>query len=179
MDSLDLVTSARQQALRYFRWIDGHADTWAMLADGASLSTIVFGLTDLARQEQPDVILGIESRGFVLGPAVALALGIGFVPVRKDGATFPGDVVRQETAPDYRGNRRTLSTRRDLIHPAQRVVLIDDWIETGSQTLAAAQLIAACGGDLSAVVVIIDEASDTARSLLPPIRALVQAQDLR
>jgi len=179
MGRSDSITSAREQVLHHFRWIDGHADTWAMLADAESLSAVVRGLTELARPERPDVIVGIESRGFLLGPAVAVALGIGFVPVRKDGAAFPGDIIRQETAPDYRGNQRILSTRSDLIRPGHRVVLIDDWIETGSQSLAAAQLVAACGGDLAAIVVVVDEAYETARGLLPPIRSVVRARDLQ
>lgn len=171
-------TSARLQVLKQFRWINGDADTWGMLADPHSLGAIITGLTELARPAQPDVILGIEARGFVLGPAVAAALGVGFVPVRKEGGMFPGDVIRRVTAPDYRGNKVELSTRRDLIQRGQRVVLIDDWIETGSQSLTAAQLVSACGADLCAVAVIVDDASDDARAQLPPIHALVTGKEL-
>jgi adenine phosphoribosyltransferase len=172
------VALARQNALQHFRWLDGDADTWTMLANAESLRAIVAGLAELARADRPDVILGIESRGFVLGPAVAVHLGIGFIPVRKDGALFPGDVVRQETAPDYRGHRRALAARRDLLLPGQRVVLIDDWIETGSQAMASAQIVSACGAELTAIAVIIDETSETSRARLPPIHALVQSHDL-
>ena len=178
MNNNSAVGLARQKVLQHFRWLDGDADTWTMLADGESLRAIVVGLAELARAERPDVILGIESRGFVLGAAVAVNLGIGFVPVRKDGALFPGEVIRQDTAADYRGNQRILATRRDLLRPGRRVVMIDDWIETGSQAVAAAQLVAACGAELAAIAVIIDEAGETARTLLPPIHSLVPAGDL-
>ncbi|PPF65030.1 phosphoribosyltransferase [Clavibacter michiganensis] len=176
--SLPDVISARHQVLKHFRWINGDADTWAMLAEPHSLRAIIAGLTELARPAQPDLILGIEARGFVLGPAVAAALGVGFVPVRKEGGMFPGDVIRRVTAPDYRGNTVELSTRRDLIQPGQRVVLIDDWIETGSQSLASAQLVSGCGAELCAVVTIVDETSDDARAQLPPIHALVTGKEL-
>ena len=172
------VATARQAALQHFHWINGHADVWAMFQDADSLRTIVDGLAQLAGRERPDLIAGIESRGFVLAPAVAVALGVGFTPLRKKGSLFPGDTVGQMTDADYRGNRRTLLARRDHLERAERVVLVDDWIETGSQAFAASQLISACGSELAAVVVIVDEAGRTARSRLPPIRALLKATDL-
>ncbi|MHA7284479.1 phosphoribosyltransferase family protein [Arthrobacter sp. TMS2-4] len=172
------ITVARQLALKHFCWIDGHADTWTMLRDADSLGTIVRGLAQLAREESPDVIVGIESRGFALAPAVAVALGVGFTPIRKDGSLFPGDTVQQVTDADYRGNTRTLLARRDHFERSQRVVLIDDWIETGSQAFAASQLISTCGAELAAVVVIVDEASSAARTKLPPIRTLLTAVEL-
>ncbi|WDF35248.1 phosphoribosyltransferase family protein (plasmid) [Arthrobacter agilis] len=172
------VATARQSARQHFRWIDGHADTWTMLRDADSLSVIVRGLARLAGGERPDVIAGIESRGFALGPAVAVALGVGFAPLRKDGGMFPGDTVQQVTDADYRGNTRTLLARKDHFERGQRVVLVDDWIETGSQAITASQLITTCEAELVAVVVIVDEASTTARSRLPPIRTLLTAAEL-
>ncbi|MBT1669166.1 hypothetical protein KK092_07215 [Curtobacterium flaccumfaciens pv. flaccumfaciens] len=103
---------------------------------------------------------------------------MGFVPVRKDGALFPGPLVEQQTQQDYRGNRRTLATRRDLLSGGQRVVLVDDWIETGSQAIVAQQLVAQCGAELVAVAVIVDEANPAARAALPPVRSLVRAPEL-
>ena len=67
------MTSARHQVLKQFTRINGDADTWGMLADPHPLSGIITGLTELARPAQPDLILGIEARGFALGPAVAAA----------------------------------------------------------------------------------------------------------
>ncbi|PZE84118.1 phosphoribosyltransferase family protein [Curtobacterium sp. MCBD17_032] len=174
----DAVERARRAVLRRFRWLDGDADTWSVLADPDALAAVVAGLAALVAEDRADLVLGIEARGFVLGPAVALALGVGFVPVRKDGALFPGPLVRHVTDPDYRGRRWTLATRRDLVRPGQRVVLVDDWIETGGQATAAAALVDACGGTLVSVAVVVDEASAAARDALPPIRHLVRAADL-
>jgi adenine phosphoribosyltransferase len=82
------------------------------------------------------------------------------------------------TGPDYRGNRRTLSARQDLFSPGQRVVMVDDWIETGSQAIAAEALVAACGALLVSVAVIVDKASAVARAELPTIMGLVRASEL-
>ena len=162
----------------HFRWIGGAADSWTMLRAGDSLAAVVDALAALTDGEQPDVIVGVESRGFVFAPAVAVRLGVGFVPVRKDGALFPGSLVEQRTGQDYRGNQRTLATRRDLLSEGQRVALVDDWIETGSQAIAVQQLVAECGAELVAVTVIVDEASPAARGALPPVKSLVRASEL-
>lgn len=179
MSSHEEVEAARQSALVHFQWIDGQADTWSMLGEPNSLRAVVRGLAYLAGQQQPDLVVGIESRGFALAPAVALNLEVGFRPIRKSGSLFPGDVAGQLTEPDYRGNRRTLLARKDQFEHGQRVVLVDDWVETGSQAGAAAKLIASCGAEVVAVVVIVDEASREARCRLPPIRALLRAAELR
>jgi adenine phosphoribosyltransferase len=168
----------RQRVLERFRWIDGDADTWTTLRDPAALRAVVAALADLMVDQELDVIVGIEARGFVLGPSVAIALGIGFSPIRKNGAEFPGDVIRHQSMPDYRGRTQVLEARRDHFSPGQRVGLIDDWIETGSQAVAAQRLIATAGAELAAVAVIIDEASEDVRRVLPPIRSIVSASEL-
>ena len=174
-----ITEEARAHVRSSFRWIDGDADIWSMLTDGASLQAIVAGLASMAAVDRPDLIVGIESRGFALGPAVALQLGIGFLAVRQDGAVFPGPVVRRQTAPDYRGNQRTLSIRRDHVSPGARLVLIDDWVETGSQAMAFSRLIEELGAEVVSVVTIIDKTTEVVRQQLPPVRSLLRAADLR
>ena len=178
MNEEGAILAGRQAVLERFRWMEGDADTWSMLRSAESLALVVAGLAALVESERPDVVIGIESRGFVLAPAVALALGTGFAPVRRDGALFPGPKVERTTGPDYRGNRRTLSARRDLISPGQRVVLVDDWIETGSQAIATKALVADCDALLVSVAVIVDEAGAVAHAELPPITGLVRASEL-
>jgi adenine phosphoribosyltransferase len=123
-------------------------------------------------------VAAIESGGFLLGGAVAIELEVGFAAIRKDGALFLGDKVQMRTKPDYRGRTRGLSALRSQFAAADRVLLVDDWIETGSQALAAVDLVKACGAELIGISVIIDETADSARELLPPITALVRAGDL-
>jgi len=173
-----IIVEARAQAQAHFRWIEGDADVWSMLHDAASLRAIIDGLAALAAIDRPDFIVGIESRGFVLAPAVAVKLGIGFVAVRKDGALFPGQLAQRQTEPDYRGNRRILSARRDHLPAGARLVIVDDWVETGSQSFAVTQLASGCGAEVVSITTLIDEASDAARQQLPPIRALLLGADL-
>lgn len=149
-----------------------------MLRDGDALRAIVNDLAALLGGEQIDVIVGIESRGFVLAPLIARELGVGFSPIRKNDALFPGDTIGRETASDYRGNGNTLRLRADHFQAGQLVALIDDWIETGSQASTAAQLITDVGATLGVIAVIIDEATDEVKSSLPPIRALVHGNEL-
>ncbi len=170
--------SARSHVLTHFRWVDGDADTWNMLRDEASLSAIVADLARLSAQDRPDVVVGIEARGFVFAPLVALTLGIGFSPIRKGDAMFPGDTAMVESAPDYRGKTQKLSVRIDHLGPGVRVALVDDWIETGSQAAAAKRLIEETGAELVNVTVIVDEASEAARASLPAIRSIVSGDDL-
>jgi adenine phosphoribosyltransferase len=173
-------SDARRHVLQQFRWIGGDADTWSMLRDGDSFAAIVDELCALLTEADTmiDVVVGIEARGFILGGAVAARLGVGFAPIRKDGALFPGDTESQTTAPDYRGRTSELHARRDHLTPGTRVAVVDDWIETGSSAIAAARLIERCGATLTAVAVIVDDASDAARAVLPPIRSIVTGADL-
>lgn len=169
---------AADSVLSHFRWVDGDADTWEMLRDPDALATIVGELAMLCAADEPDVIVGIEARGFVVAPPVALTLGVGFSPIRKGAAMFPGPTVATESAPDYRGRTQKLAARTDHLGPGVRVALVDDWGETGSQAIAARQLIENTGADLVNVTVIVDEASAEARMSLPVIRSIVSGDDL-
>lgn len=107
-----------------------------------------------------------------------MSLGAGFSPVRKGAALFPGDTVHGETSPDYRGNRHRLAARRDHFSSGQRVVLVDDWIETGSQAMTAGELISSCGASLVSIAVVIDETSAGPRAGLPPVQSLLLGKEL-
>jgi adenine phosphoribosyltransferase len=104
-------------------------------------------LTDLAAPfvpEPPQLVAGIDALGFILGTGLALRLGCGFVPVRK-GGKLPGQADRQ-TCIDYTGQEKTLELRAKAIPPGARVLLVDEWVETGAQMAAAIALIEAQGG---------------------------------
>ncbi|HJB11567.1 MAG TPA: hypothetical protein H9786_13765 [Candidatus Brachybacterium merdavium] len=169
---------AADNVLCHFRWVDGDADTWNMLRDADSLSSIVAELARLCVGDVPDLIVGIEARGFVFAPMVALTLGVGFSPIRKGDAMFPGETATVESAPDYRGKTQKLSARTDHLGPGVRVALVDDWVETGSQAVAARRLIEESGAELVHVTVIVDEANQAARESLPVIRSIVSGDDL-
>lgn len=169
---------AADSVLAHFQWIEGDADTWTMLRDPDSLATIVAELATLCATDAPDVIVGIEARGFVVAPLVAFTLGVGFSPLRKGDAILPGPTVSTESEPDYRGTTHRIAARTDHLGPGVRVALVDDWVETGSQAMAARRLIEETGAQLVNVTVIVDEASPEARASLPAIRSILSGNDL-
>ncbi|MEU4271708.1 phosphoribosyltransferase family protein [Streptomyces sp. NPDC026092] len=130
-------SDARGPVLERFRWIGGHADVWQIFRDPGALAAVVRGLAGPFRENGVTAVCGIESRGFLLGAAVAVELGVGFVAVRKGEGIFPGEKVTRRSAPDYRGTRQELRLQRAAVGPGDRVLLVDDWIETGSQASAS------------------------------------------
>lgn len=171
--------------LSQFRWIDGHADVWAVFRDPAALSQVVAALAEPYRGGTHGAgvttittVVGIESRGFLLGGAVAVTLGVGFTAIRKQGALFPGPKVRRTTAADYRGNETELLLQRDSLRPGDRALLVDDWIETGSQARAVQSMITECGASLVGITTIVDGLPDDRRAGLPPVHRLVRQDDL-
>ncbi|TDQ00816.1 phosphoribosyltransferase family protein [Labedaea rhizosphaerae] len=169
---------AREIVLDRFAWIDGHADVWAIFRDADALRAVVKALADPFRGERIAAVCGIESRGFLLGGAAAVELGVGFVPVRKANGLFPGAKATRATAPDYRGVVNTLRLQRASLTPGDRVVLVDDWIQTGSQVQAVHALVAECGARLVGCSVIVDELTDERRSERGLVHALVRADEL-
>ncbi|MCE7005221.1 phosphoribosyltransferase [Kibdelosporangium philippinense] len=161
-----------------FRWIDGHADVWAVFRDPAAFGEIIAALADPFGGARITTVAGIESRGFLLGGAVAVALNVGFTAIRKSGSIFPGPKVRRVTSADYRGNDTELLMQRDALAPGDRVLMVDDWIETGSQAIAAQSMIAECGATLVGIAVVIDGLPDARRALLPPVHGLARQDSL-
>lgn len=107
------------------------------------LATLGPALAGLFAADRPTIVLGIESRGCLLGPLVAVALGVGFVEIRKGlGPSSDSDAwVHRTTPPDYRDRHLSLGLPTRLLGSGDRAVLVDDWIETGGQAIAA-QLLA-------------------------------------
>ena len=91
-----MPTTARDLALEHFRWIDGHADVWAVLRNPVAFAAVVSGLVEPFRGAGVTAVCGVESRGFLLGGAAAVELGVGFVPVRKADGLFPGYKTAKE-----------------------------------------------------------------------------------
>jgi adenine phosphoribosyltransferase len=126
-----------------------------------------------------DKIAGIESRGFVLGAAVAARLQVGFVAIRKGDGLYPGETLSAFTSDDYRGRRHTFRLQRLALRPGERVGLVDDWFETGSQGLIARRLLEQAGASYAGASIIVDQLSSESRSALEPCHALVYAHELR
>ena len=125
-----------------------------------------------------DKIAGIESRGFVLGAGVAARLRVGFVGIRKGDGLYPGETLTAFTSADYRGRRHTFRLQRAALQAGERVGLVDDWFETGSQGVIARQLLEQAGASYAGSSIIVDQLTPRLREALAPCHALVQAREL-
>lgn len=169
---------AREALARRFRWVGGHADVWRLFDDGPTFTVICESLAEPWTDAGLTKVCGIEARGFILGGAVALRLGVGFVAVRKGDNMFPGEKATVEAAPDYRGLPWRLRIRTDSLRPGDRVVLVDDWAERGSQALAARQLVETCGAAFLGVSLVVDQLTDEVRSRLGRVNAIARSHEL-
>jgi len=102
---------------------------------------------------QFDTIVGIESRGFIIGAALSYALGKGFIPIRKKGK-LPAEVESQEYTLEYGTDR--IEIHKDALKKGERVILVDDLLATGGTALAAAALIEKVGGVVVEMAFIVD-----------------------
>jgi adenine phosphoribosyltransferase len=100
-----------------------------------------------------DTIVGIESRGFIIGSALAYTLGKGFIPIRKKGK-LPAEVVTQDYELEYGTDR--IEIHKDALEKGERVILVDDLLATGGTALAAAALIEKLGGVVVEMAFIVD-----------------------
>ncbi|PWW59477.1 phosphoribosyltransferase family protein [Actinokineospora spheciospongiae] len=156
------------------------ADVTGWWHDPGLLAELGPGLADSFREEAPTVVIGVESRGSLLGPLVALDLGVGFVEVRKDRSPLADSDawLRRTTPPDYRDRHLGLGFPRRLLSGSDRVLLVDDWIDTGGQALGALGLVEDSGASWVGASVIVDslESSEIRRRL--NVRSLVRQRDL-
>ncbi|MCJ1437397.1 adenine phosphoribosyltransferase [Xylographa pallens] len=105
------------------------------------------------RAERPDVIVGLEARGFLFGPSLALRLGAGFVPVRKQGK-LPGPTETAGYEKEY--GTDFFQIQADGIKPGQKVLIVDDIIATGGSAAAAGSLVRKLGGVLLGYVFVLE-----------------------
>jgi adenine phosphoribosyltransferase len=121
-------------------------DITTLLKDAAGLRETIDLLKARYAGLPVDVVLGIEARGFIFAPAVAYALGKGFVPVRKP-KKLPAETVKVEYALEY--GTDALEIHKDAIQPGQRVLIVDDVLATGGTAAAVAGLVEKLGGTVA------------------------------
>jgi adenine phosphoribosyltransferase len=128
-------------------------DITPVLQNPQAFREVISEMAEKAARMKPDVIVGIESRGFVLGAPVALELGLGFVPVRKVGK-LPSATVKAEYALEYGTN--TVEMHKDAIEPGMRAIIVDDLLATGGTARASVQLIEELEGRVGGLVFLIE-----------------------
>ncbi|MDR1852458.1 MAG: adenine phosphoribosyltransferase [Propionibacteriaceae bacterium] len=127
-------------------------DITPLLSDPTGFKAAVDALAATA-PDGIDVVMGMEARGFIFAAPVAIALGAGFVPVRKPGK-LPGDVYSETFALEY--GEETLSVKTDAVIPGSRVMVIDDVLATGGTIGATAELVKKLGAELVHVAVLME-----------------------
>lgn len=120
-------------------------DITPVFADGKALRYAVRALADAFRDQRPELVVGVESRGFLLGTPLAYELGVGFVLVRKPGK-LPRGTLRVDYELEY--GTGSLEIHDDAIRPGQRVLIADDLLATGGTVEATARLVKQLGGDI-------------------------------
>lgn len=127
-------------------------DITPLLADPAAFAASISELVRISPADI-DIVVGMEARGFIFGAPVALALGAGFVPVRKPGK-LPGPTMQETFALEY--GSETLTVHADAILPGARVLVIDDVLATGGTIAATAALVNRLGAELVHVSVLLE-----------------------
>ena len=155
----------------------GLGNMWPVFYDREVFARVVDGLA-APFEGRVEKIVGIESRGFVLGAAVAARLRAGFVAIRKADGLYPGETFVAHTESDYRGRRHTFRLQCAALDAGDRVGLVDDWFETGSQGRIARSLIEQAGARYAGASIIVDQLPDDVREQLHPCHALVSASEL-
>ena len=161
--------------LQYF---DGHSDTLGLFVDPSFLRQAAAAVADPFRTTRVQKVAGIEARGFILATAVALELEAGLVAIRKPGAVHPGPKAKLTAPPDWRGNETVLQLQRHVVEPGDRVLVVDDWAETGSKAITARRLIEECGGQYVGLSLLVDQLPAQRRDELAPVAAVALAEEL-
>ena len=128
-------------------------DIMPLLADPEAFRAAVDGLAEFARPRRPDLVMGAEARGFILGGALALELGCGFVAARKPGK-LPWETVSAEYELEY--GTDSLELHADSIAEGARVLIHDDLLATGGTAHAKVELVEKLGGEVVGIAFVIE-----------------------
>ena len=128
-------------------------DITTLLKDKDGLKGVIDGMADHYRDADVDVVVGIEARGFIFAPALAYALGAGFVPVRKP-KKLPSATEKISYELEY--GLDTLEVHKDAVEKGTRVLIADDLLATGGTALAAGNLVEKLGGEVAGYAFVVE-----------------------
>ena len=128
-------------------------DITTLLKDKVGFATLIDALSEFYLLKNIDLVLGIEARGFIFGPALAYRLNAGFVPVRKPGK-LPAPTAKYDYALEY--GTGTLEIHKDAIQKGQRVIIVDDLLATGGTAEATAKLAASLGAEIAGLGFVVE-----------------------
>src|SRR6201998_2753729 len=128
-------------------------DITTLLKDKVGFATLIDKFSEYYISRSVDLVLGMEARGFIFGPALAYRLNAGFVPVRKPGK-LPAPTVKCEYELEYGSN--FLEVHKDAIEKGQHVLLVDDLLATGGTAVATARLVKSLGGEIAGLAFVVE-----------------------
>src|SRR6185437_13871824 len=128
-------------------------DITTVLKDKTGFAQLIDAFAQYYIGKDIDIVLGIEARGFIFGPALAYRLNAGFVPIRKPGK-LPADTVKWNYELEY--GIDTLEIHKDAIRPGQRVIVVDDLLATGGTANACVQLAKSLGADIAGLGFVVE-----------------------
>lgn len=126
-------------------------DLTTLFSDPVCFGVVIDHLADFISRKNPDKLVAIEARGFIIGAALAGRLGLPFVPVRKPGK-LPAEKISISYDLEY--GKDALEIHTDAIHPGEKIVIIDDLVATGGTMLATCQLVEQLKGEVCGIVTI-------------------------
>jgi len=128
-------------------------DITTLLKDRVGFAKLIDSLSEHYLNSSVDLVLGIEARGFIFGPALAYRLNAGFVPIRKP-RKLPAETVKWTYDLEY--GTDTLEIHKDAIRPGQRVIIVDDLLATGGTANACLQLAKSLGADIAGMGFVVE-----------------------
>ncbi|ALS23197.1 adenine phosphoribosyltransferase [Paenibacillus naphthalenovorans] len=148
-------------------------DITTLLKDGKVYREVIAEMTRRLEGVQIDCIAGPEARGFVIGAPLAVALGVGFIPIRKSGK-LPGETIEADYALEY--GKDKLSMHKDAIAPGQKVLIADDLLATGGTIATSINLVKQLGGEVVGAAFLIELLELKGREKLEGIEVLSLVQ---
>jgi adenine phosphoribosyltransferase len=128
-------------------------DITTLLKDKVGFATLIDALSAYYMEKDIDLVLGIEARGFIFGPALAYRLNAGFVPVRKP-RKLPAETAKVTYQLEYGSD--SLEMHKDAVQPGQRVIIVDDLLATGGTCAATVQLTKSLGGKIAGLAFVVE-----------------------
>ena len=128
-------------------------DITTLLKDKVGFATLIDKFSEYYISQDVDLVLGMEARGFIFGPALAYRLNAGFVPVRKP-KKLPAQTARVTYDLEY--GTDTLEIHQDAVQPGQRVIIVDDLLATGGTAAACVELVKSIGGEVAGLAFVVE-----------------------
>lgn len=176
-DAVDDRARVRGRLVAAFPLVNDHPDVAGVLRDGELLAALGPALVAPFRSAGITKVCAPEARGPILGALAATALGVGLVLARKDERNHPGADHRTVSAPTWRGAPEVFLTRSFDFEPGDRVLVVDDWITSGSSIRAVAEAIVELGAEYAGAAVLVDKSEPGVLAELG-VEALVRFDEL-